>query len=35
MPLRRVVDHGDIKMTMRYAHMARKHKAAAVDRLVL
>jgi len=29
-----LLGHGDIKMTLRYAHLAPEHKAAAVERLV-
>lgn len=32
--LREFLGHGDIKMTLRYAHLAPEHKAAAVARLV-
>ena len=32
--VRELLGHGDIKMTLRYAHLAPEHKAAAVERLV-
>lgn len=32
--VRELLGHGDIAMTMRYAHLAPEHKAAAVERLV-
>jgi site-specific recombinase XerD len=32
--VRELLGHGDIKMTLRYAHLAPEHKAAAVARLV-
>lgn len=32
--VRELLGHGDIKMTLRYAHLAPQHKAAAVARLV-
>lgn len=33
--IRELLGHGDIKMTLRYAHLAPEHKAAAVETLVL
>jgi site-specific recombinase XerD len=30
----RLLGHSDIRMTMRYAHLAPEHTAAAVERLV-
>lgn len=32
--VRELLGHGDIKMTLRYAHLAPEHKAAAVEKLV-
>ena len=32
--VRELLGHGDIKMTLRYAHLAPQHRAAAVERLV-
>jgi integrase len=32
--VRELLGHSDIKMTLRYAHLASEHKAAAVERLV-
>lgn len=32
--VRELLGHGDIKMTLRYAHLAPEHKAAAVSKLV-
>lgn len=32
--VRDLLGHGDIKMTLRYAHLAPEHKAAAVERLM-
>lgn len=32
--VRELLGHGDIKMTLRYAHLAPEHKAAAVENLV-
>ena len=32
--VRELLGHGDIKMTLRYAHLAPEHKAAAVETLV-
>ena len=32
--VRELLGHGDIKMTLRYAHLAAEHKAAAVAKLV-
>jgi len=31
--VRELMGHGDIKMTLRYAHLAPEHKAAAVAKL--
>ena len=31
--VRELLGHGDIKMTLRYAHFAPEHKAAAVERI--
>lgn len=33
--VRELLGHGDIKMTLRYAHLAPEHKAAAVEKLVV
>lgn len=32
--VRELLGHGDLKMTLRYAHLAPEHKAAAVERLI-
>ncbi len=32
--VRELLGHADLKMTLRYAHLAHEHKAAAVERLV-
>ena len=32
--VRELLGHADIKMTLRYAHLAPEHKAAAVAKLV-
>lgn len=32
--VRELLGHGDIKMTLRYAHLAPEHKAAAVEKIV-
>jgi site-specific recombinase XerD len=32
--VRELLGHGDIKMTLRYAHLAPEHKAVAVQKLV-
>ena len=32
--VRELLGHGDIEMTLRYAHLAPQHKAAAVEKLV-
>lgn len=32
--VRELLGHGDITMTLRYAHLAPEHKAAAVEKLV-
>ena len=32
--VRELLGHADIKMTLRYAHLAPEHKAAAVEKLV-
>ncbi len=32
--VRELLGHGDIAMTLRYAHLAPEHKAAAVEKLV-
>lgn len=31
--VRELLGHGDIKMVLRYAHLAPEHKAAAVERI--
>lgn len=33
--VRELLGHGDIKMTLRYAHLAPEHRAAAVEKLVM
>jgi integrase len=33
--VRELLGHADIKMTLRYAHLAPEHKASAVEKLVL
>ena len=32
--VRELLGHSDIKMTLRYAHLAPEHKAAAVEKLI-
>jgi integrase len=32
--VRELLDHSDIKMTLRYAHLAPEHKAQAVEKLI-
>jgi len=32
--VRELLGHADIKMTLRYAHLAPEHKATAVEKLV-
>lgn len=32
--VRELLGHGDINMTLRYAHLAPEHQAAAVEKLV-
>jgi site-specific recombinase XerD len=32
--VRELLGHADIKMTLRYSHLAHEHKAAAVERMV-